>query len=81
MKKLIERIKTKFRRNPHSQMPAINGFYETPQDQNGDLVPLIWMIEKLRGREGGCSMNELISEAHKNFTGIEQIKHRRINYL
>ncbi len=52
-----------------------------PQDNNkGDLVPLVWMIEKLRRREGGCTMNELISEANMNFIGIEHIKHRTNNY-
>lgn len=59
----------------------VSGSCEQQQDNNGDLVPLIWMIEKLRRREGGCTMNELVSEAKKNFKGIEQIKHRTINYL
>lgn len=54
---------------------------EQSQDNSGDLVPLVWMIEKLRRREGGCSMNEIIAEAKLNFKGIEQIKHRTINYL
>ena len=53
---------------------------EQPKDDNGDLVPLVWMIEKLRRREGGCTMNELVAEAKRNFKGIEQIKHRTINY-
>ena len=53
---------------------------EQLQNNNGDLVPLVWMIEKLRRREGGCTMNELVSEAKKNFKGIEQIKHRTIDY-
>jgi hypothetical protein len=47
---------------------------EQQQQDNGDLVSLIWMIEKLRRREGGCTMNELIAEAKKNFEGIEQLK-------
>ena len=47
---------------------------EQQQQDNGDLVLLIWQIEKLRRREGGCTMNELLSEAKKNFEGIEQIK-------
>lgn len=47
---------------------------EQQQQDNGDLVLLIWQIEKLRRREGGCTMNELIAEAQKNFEGIEQIK-------
>ena len=56
------------------------GSCEQPQSNNGDLVPLIWMIEELRKREGGCTMNELVAEAKRNFKGIEQIKHRTINY-
>ncbi len=51
---------------------------EQEQQDNGDLVLLIWQIEKLRRREGGCTMNELISEAKKNFEGIEQIKIKKI---
>ena len=51
---------------------------EQEQQDNGDLVLLIWQIEKLRRREGGCTMNELISEAKKNFEGIEQIKTKKI---
>jgi hypothetical protein len=58
----------------------VSGSREQPQSNNGDLVPLIWMIEELRRREGGCTMNELIAEAKRNFKGIEQIKHRTINY-
>lgn len=53
---------------------------EQSQSNNGDLVPLIWMIEELRRRKGGCTMNELIAEAKRNFKGVEQIKHRTINY-
>lgn len=58
----------------------VSGSCEQPQSNNGDLVPLIWMIEELRRREGGCTMNELVAEAKRNFKGIEQIKHRTINY-
>jgi hypothetical protein len=47
---------------------------EKKQDNNGDLVPLIWLIEKLRRKEGGCTMNELIAEVKKNFEGVEQLK-------
>lgn len=47
---------------------------------HGDLVPLIWMIESLRRREGGCIMNELLSELNKNFKGLEHIKHRTFEY-
>lgn len=57
---------------------SISGSFEQRQDNNGDL--LVWMIEKLRKREGGCTMNELVAEEKRNFKGIEQIKHRTINY-
>jgi hypothetical protein len=57
----------------------VSGSCESPQD-NGDFVQLVWMIEELRRREGGCTMNELVAEAKRNFKGIEQIKHRTINY-
>lgn len=43
---------------------------------HGDLVPLIWMIEKLRKREGGCIMNELVAELKKNFKGLENIQNK-----
>jgi hypothetical protein len=58
----------------------VSGSCELPQSKNGDLVPLIWMIEDLRRKEGGCTMNELVEEAKRNFKGIEQIKHRTIKY-
>ena len=81
MKKLIEKIKAKFSRKPLLVIPDVSGSCEQPQDNShGDLVPLVWMIEKIRKREGGCSMNELVAEAKRNFKGIEQIKHRTINY-
>ena len=81
MKKLIEKIKAKFSRKPLLVIPDVSGSCEQPQDNShGDLVPLVWMIEKLRRREGGCTMNELVAEAKRNFKGIEQIKHRTINY-
>jgi len=50
---------------------------ETPEDNShGDLVSLIHLIEKLRRREGGCIMNELIAEAKKHFSGLQYIKKR-----
>lgn len=50
---------------------------EAPEDNShGDLVSLVWLIEKLRRREGGCSMNELISEAKKHFSGLQYIKEK-----
>lgn len=77
MKKLIQKFKNKFSGKPLLVTPVC----EQPQDNShGDLVPLVWMIEKLRRREGGCTMNELISEVKQNFKGIEHIKHRTINY-
>jgi len=80
MKKLIEKIKAKFSIKPLLAIPDVSGSCEQPKDNNGDLVPLVWMIEKLRKREGGCGMNELCSEIKRNFEGIEQIKHHTINY-
>ena len=80
MKKLIEKIKAKFSRKPLLVILDVSGSCESPQDNNGDLVPLVWMIEKLRRREGGCTMNELLAEANRNFKGVEQIKHRTIDY-
>lgn len=77
MRKLIEKIKDKFSRKPLLVIPDVSGSPEQPQDNNGDLVPLVWMIEKLRRRDGGCTMNELVAEAKLNFKGIEQIKHRK----
>jgi len=40
----------------------------------GDFVPLVWLIEKLRKREGGCTMNDLIFECKKSFNGLDFIK-------
>ena len=55
--------------------PNISSSCELSQDNNnGDLVSLVWMIEKLRRREGGCTMNELTEEVKRNFKGIAQIK-------
>lgn len=80
MKKLIEKIKAKFSRKPLLVIPDVSGSCESPQVDNGDLVSLVWMIEKLRKREGGCTMNELVADVKRNFKGIEKIKHRTINY-
>lgn len=53
---------------------------EAPEDNShGDLVLLIHLIEKLRRREGGCIMNELIAEAKKHFSGLQYIKEKSIN--
>jgi len=43
----------------------------------GNFVNLVWLIEKLRRREGGCSVNELIIEAKKSFQGLSGIKAQR----
>ena len=80
MKKLIEKIKAKFSRKPLLVIPDVSGSCEQPQSNNGDLIPLIWMIDELRRRNEYCTMNELVAEAKRNFKGIEQIKHRTINY-
>lgn len=78
---LIKRITDKLCVKPLLVKPDVSSSCEQPQDNShGDLVPLVWMIEKIRKREGGCSMNELVSEVKRNFKGIEQIKHRTINY-
>lgn len=74
---MIKFIKNLFNgRKQQCNLPVVNGSCEQPQENNGDFVPLVWMIEKLRRREGGCSMNELVEEAKRNFSGIETIKHR-----
>jgi hypothetical protein len=68
-------------RKQQCNIPDVSGSCESPADNtHGDLVPLIWLIEELRRREGGCIMNELIVEAKRNFKGLEHIKHRTINY-
>jgi hypothetical protein len=80
MKMLIEKIKARL--SGKKLLVASNNYVDSEQPKaiNGDLVPLIWMIEKLRKREGGCTMNELIKEVNSNFKGVEHIKHRSINY-
>ena len=61
--------------------PNVSGSCEASSDKmHGDLVPLVWEIEKLRRKEGGCTMNELIAEVKKNFKGLENVKHRSVNY-
>lgn len=48
---------------------------ESPSDNShGDLVQLVWLIEKLRRGENKCTMNVLIMEAKRNFNGLENIK-------
>jgi len=76
MKKRIKKIKAKFTRKPLLVIPDVSGSCESPQDNNGDLVPLVWMIKKIIRKEGGHTMNEIVAEAKRNFKGIEQIKHR-----
>lgn len=54
---------------------------EQPTDNSiGDMVPLVWLVEKLRKREKCCTMNELITAVKKDFKGLEHVKHRTINY-
>lgn len=80
MKQLIQKIKAKLSRKTLLFIPYFSGICEQPEDNNGDFVVLVWMIEKLRKREGGCTMNELVLEVKRNFKGIEGIKHRANNY-
>jgi len=72
MKKLIGKIMARLSKK--TLLVITDSNCESQQDNNGDLVPLIWMIENLKRREGGCTMNELVVEAKRNFEGIEQIK-------
>ena len=76
----IKRLFGKKETTKQCDMHVVSGSCEQKQVNNGDLVPLVWMIEKLRKREGGCTMNELAEEAKRNFKGIEDIKHKTINY-
>jgi len=76
MKKLMKRIRKAFAiRNVSGSSNS-----ESPAQNNSDFVPLVWEIEKLRKREGGCTMNELIANIKRDFKGIESIKHRTKNY-
>jgi hypothetical protein len=76
----IKRLFSKKETTKQCDIHVVSGSCEQKQVNNGDLVPLVWMIEKLRKREGGCTMNELAEEAKRNFKGIEDIKHKTINY-
>tara|TARA_R110000851_G_scaffold186024_1_gene335317 strand:- start:465 stop:707 length:243 start_codon:yes stop_codon:yes gene_type:complete len=76
----IKRLFSKKANTKQCDIHVVSGSCEQKQVKSGDLVPLIWMIEKLRRREGGCTMNELVAEAKRNFEGIEDIKHKTINY-
>jgi len=44
----------------------------------GDFVRLVWLIEKLRRRDGGCTMNYLIFECKERFCGLEFIKESKM---
>lgn len=44
----------------------------------GDFVRLVWLIEKLRRRDGGCTMNDLIFECKERFCGLEFIKESKM---
>jgi hypothetical protein len=49
---------------------------EQPEDKfHGDLVKLVWFIEKLRA-EPRCCMNRLVRKVKENFTGLENIKQK-----
>ena len=76
----IKRLFSKKETTKQCDIHFVSGICEQKQVNNGDLVPLIWMIEKLRRKEEGCTMNELVAEAKRNFKGIEDIKHKTINY-
>lgn len=54
----------------NTSIPLSNNSESDGDNPFGDLVPLIWMIEKFRRIEGGCMMNELIGEVKKNFKGL-----------
>lgn len=57
----VEKIKVESNKKPR---PDVSGSCESPADNtHGDLVPPVWLIEKLRKREGGCTMHELVAEA------------------
>lgn len=43
----------------------------------GHFVNLVWFIEKIRRREGGCTMNDLVIETKKYFQGLSEIKAQR----
>jgi hypothetical protein len=76
----IKRLFSKEATTKQCDIHVVSGSCESKPVDSGDLVPLVWMIEKLRKRDGGCTMNELVAEAKRNFKGIEQIKHKTINY-
>jgi hypothetical protein len=76
----IKRLFSKKETTKQCDIHVVSGSCEQKQVNSGDLVPLVWMIEKLRKSEGGCTMNELVAKAKRNFEGIEDIKHKNINY-
>jgi hypothetical protein len=53
----------------------VNGNSEVqPNHSDGDLINLVWMIEKLRHPSNKCTMNELVEELNKHFDGLEGIR-------
>jgi hypothetical protein len=53
----------------------VNETAESQQTHSeGDLVNLVWMIEKLRHPSNRCTMNELVEELNKHFDGLEGIR-------
>jgi hypothetical protein len=59
---------------------AMNNSEAAQDNTHGDFVPLVWLIEKLRRRPEGCTMNELIAEAKLKFDGLQHIKDRTTEY-
>jgi hypothetical protein len=69
MKKLILTLKKIFNKE------KVNGNAEQkPSNDDGNLVELVWMIEKLRHPDNRLTMNELILEVNQNFDGLEGIR-------
>ena len=69
MKKLILTLKQIFNKE------KVNGNAEQkPTNDDGNLVELVWMIEKLRHPENKCTMNQLILELNNKFDGLEDIR-------
>jgi len=69
MKKFILTLKRIFSKE------KVNGTAESqPTYSEGDLVNLVWMIEKLRHPSKKCTMNELVEELNKHFDGLKGIR-------
>jgi hypothetical protein len=69
MKKFILTLKRIFSKE------KVNGNAESQETHSeGDLVNLVWMIEKLRHPSNKCTMNELLEEVNKHFNGLKGIR-------